>query len=133
CRTVEGGKLLLQRCLAAHGRPGAGVHFGDALMEARDLHFARSKGLFQRNLTRERSAEALPSFGSLGEGGGQSCRFFCLLGHFTLPLRMSRSNWLVDLQHPFLPLLSLRADQLQYRTKVDGISLAICRKRSSYE
>src|SRR5215831_3336266 len=95
CRTVEGGKLLLQRCLAAHGRPGASVHFGDALMEARDLHFARSKGLFQRNLTRERSAEALPSFGSLGEGG---CRFFRLLGHFTLPLRMSRSNWLVDLK-----------------------------------
>ena len=59
-RTVESGKLLLQRYLAAHGRLGAGVHFGDALMEARDLRFARGKGLvFQRNLAGERSAEAL--------------------------------------------------------------------------
>jgi hypothetical protein len=64
-RTVESGKLLLQRYLAAHGRLCAGVHLDDALMEVRDLRFARGEGLaFQRNLPEKRGAEALISFGA---------------------------------------------------------------------
>ena len=41
---MESGKLLLQRCLAAHGRLGADVHFGDALMEAGDFPLRARQG-----------------------------------------------------------------------------------------
>ena len=94
-RTVESGKLLLQRCLAAHRRLGAGVHFDDALMEARDLRFARGKDLiFHSNLARGRSAQALPNFGRRGPRRRTIVRFFRLLVHLVtqtgLALRMSR-------------------------------------------